>query len=115
MKSWVEGNNIETQSAHNEGRSVVAEPFGRTLKKKVYKYITAISKNALVNKLPELIKEYNSTIQRSINMKPADVKPEKQVKLGLPSLCPIRFSFQIFLSNFSKRKKEPSKLSKFKF
>ena len=109
MKSWVEGNNIETQSAHNEGRSVVTEPFGRTLKNKVYKYITAMTKNALVNKLPELIKEYNSTIHRSIKMKPADVKPEKQVKLG-PPLCAVSdFPSRFFLSNFSKQKKEPSK------
>ena len=32
-------------SAYNEAKSVVAERFIRTLKNKVFKYMTAISKN----------------------------------------------------------------------
>ena len=34
MKSWLEDNDIEMYSAHNEGKSVVAENFIRTIKKK---------------------------------------------------------------------------------
>ena len=37
-------NDIEMYSMHNEGKSVVAERFIRTLKTKIYKYITSISK-----------------------------------------------------------------------
>ena len=37
MKSWLEKNNIEMYSTHNEGKSVVAERFIRTLKSKIYK------------------------------------------------------------------------------
>ena len=33
IKSWIEKNNIEMYSAHNEGKSAVAERFIRTLKK----------------------------------------------------------------------------------
>ena len=40
MKSWLEKNDIKMYSAHNEGKSVVAERFIRTLKSKVYKYMT---------------------------------------------------------------------------
>ena len=40
-------NNIEMYSIHNEGKSVVAERFIRTLKNKIYKYMTAISKKFL--------------------------------------------------------------------
>ena len=37
MKSWLEKNNIEMYSTHNEGKSFVAERFIRTLKTKIYK------------------------------------------------------------------------------
>ena len=37
MKSWLEKNDIEMYSAHNEGKSVVAERFIRTIKNKIYK------------------------------------------------------------------------------
>ena len=43
MKSRLEENNIEMYSTHNEGESVVAEKFIRTLKNKIYKYMTSIS------------------------------------------------------------------------
>ena len=43
MKSWLEENNTEMYSTHNEGESVVAEKFIRTLKNKIYKYMTSIS------------------------------------------------------------------------
>ena len=42
MKSWLEKSDIEMYSAHNEGRSVVAERFIRTIKTKIYKYMTSI-------------------------------------------------------------------------
>ena len=42
MKSWLEKNDIEMYSTHNEGKSVVAERFDRTLKTKIYKYMTSI-------------------------------------------------------------------------
>ena len=43
MKSWLQKNNIEMYSAHNEGKSVVAERFIRTIKNKIYKRMTSIS------------------------------------------------------------------------
>ena len=42
MKSWLEENSIEMYSIHKEGKSVVAERFIRTLKNKIYKYMTSI-------------------------------------------------------------------------
>ena len=44
MKSWLEKNDIEIYSTHNEGKSVVAERFIRTLKSNIYKYMTSTSK-----------------------------------------------------------------------
>ena len=59
---------------HNEGKSVVVERFIRTLKTKIYKYMTAISKNVYIDKLDDIVREYNNTYHRTIKMKPAYVK-----------------------------------------
>ena len=50
FKKWLKDNDIEMYSTHNEGKLVVAEIFIRTLKNKVYKYMTSISKNVYINK-----------------------------------------------------------------
>ena len=60
-------------SIHNEGKSVIAERFIRTLKNKIYKYMT-ISKNMYTDKLDDIVDKYNNTHHKAIKMKPADVK-----------------------------------------
>ena len=50
LKKWIKDNNIEMYLIHNEGKSVVAQRFIRTLKNKIYKYMTSISKNVYINK-----------------------------------------------------------------
>ena len=75
IKSWLEKNEIEMYSTHNEGKSVVAERFFRTLKNKIYKHMNSISKNVYVDKLDDIVNEYNNTYHRKIKMKPIiDVK-----------------------------------------
>ena len=59
---------------HNEGKSVVAEKFIRTLKTKIYKYMTSVWKNVYISKLDDIVGEYNNTYHRTIKMKPIDVK-----------------------------------------
>ena len=59
---------------YNEGKSVVAERLIRTLKNKIHKYITSISKNVYINKLDEIVDEINNTYHRTIKMKHFDVK-----------------------------------------
>ena len=61
-------------SIHDEGKSVVAKRFIRTLKTKIYKYMTPISKNVYINKLDDILNEYNTTYHRTIKIKPVDVK-----------------------------------------
>ena len=61
-------------STYNEGKSVVAERFIRTLENKLYKHMTAISKNAYYDALDDIVKKYNNTWHSSIKMKPRDVK-----------------------------------------
>ena len=61
-------------STNNEGKSVIAERFIGTLKNKIYKYMTSISKNMYIEKLDDIVREYNNTYHTSIKMKPIDVK-----------------------------------------
>ena len=60
-------------STHNEGKSVIAERFIRTLKNKIYKYLTSISKNVYIDKLDDMVNKYNNAYHRTIKMKPIDV------------------------------------------
>ena len=74
FKKWLKDNKIEIYSTHNGGKSVVVETFIRTLKNKIYKNMTAISKNAYFDVLNDIVDEDNNTYHRSIKMKPIDVK-----------------------------------------
>ena len=49
FKKWLKDNDTEMHLMHNEGKSVVAERFIRTLKTKIYKYTTSISKNVYID------------------------------------------------------------------
>ena len=60
-------------STFNEGKSIVAERFIKTLKNKIYKHMTAISKNAYIDVLNDIVNKYNNTIHRTIKIKPIDV------------------------------------------
>ena len=74
FKKWLRDNDIVMYSTHNEGKSVVAERFIRTLKSKIYMYMTSISKNLYIDKLDDIVDEYNNTHHTTIKMKPIDVK-----------------------------------------
>ena len=74
FKKWLRDNDIVMYSTHNEGKSVVAERFIRTLKSKIYKYMTSISKNVYIDNLDDIVNEYNNTHHTTIKIKPIDVK-----------------------------------------
>ena len=61
-------------STHNEGKSVAAERFIRNLKSKIYKYVTSVSKKLYIDKLNDIVSEYNNTYHITIMMKPVGVK-----------------------------------------
>ena len=67
-------NNIEMCSTYNEGKSVVAERFNKTLKNKFFKNMTAISKIVYFDVLDDIVNKYNNTFHRTIEMKPIKVK-----------------------------------------
>ena len=74
IELWLEKNDIETHSTHNEEKSVVAERFIRALKNKTYKYMTSISKNAYTDKLDGTVNEWKNTYHRITEMKPVGMK-----------------------------------------
>ena len=70
FKKWIKDNDIEMYSIHNDGKSLVAERFIRTLKTKIYECLISVSKNVYINKLDNIVGEYHNTYQRTIKMKP---------------------------------------------
>ena len=73
FKDLLKINNIEMDSTHIEGKSVVAERFFRTLKNKIFKHMTAISKNFYFGVLDYIVNKYNNAVHRTIKMKPIEV------------------------------------------
>ena len=73
FKSFLKINSIEMYSSYNKGKSVVTERFIRTLKNKILKHMTAVSKNVYFDVLEDIVKKYNNTVHRTIEMKPIDV------------------------------------------
>ena len=61
-------------STHNKGKSVVAERFIRTLKNNIYKHMAAVSRNVYIDKIDDIENKHNNTYNRTIKMKPIDVK-----------------------------------------
>ena len=76
FKDFLKINNIEMYSTYNEGKSVVAERFIRTLKNNIFKHVTAISKNVYFDVLDDIVNKYNYTVHKTIEMKPIDVKDD---------------------------------------
>ena len=66
-------------STFNEGKSVIAERFIRTLKNKLYKHMTATGKNVHYDVLDDAVNKYNNTKHNTIKMKPIDVGDNKRV------------------------------------
>ena len=61
-------------STHDEGKFVVAERFIGTIKNKIYRYMTSISRYMYIDRIDDIVNEYNNTYHRTIKMKPIDVK-----------------------------------------
>ena len=74
FKKWLQDNDIVRYSTNDKGKSIAAERFIRTIKNKIYKCMTSISKNVYIDKLDDIVKKYNNTYHTSIKMKPVDVK-----------------------------------------
>ena len=64
FQKWLQDNDIVMYSTHKERQS----------KSKIYKYMTSISKNVYIDKLDDIVDEYNNTYHTTIKMKPIGVQ-----------------------------------------
>ena len=80
FKKWLEDNDTTMYSTYSEGKSVVAERFIKTLKNKLYKHMTAVSRNVYYDVLDDIVEKYNNTWHSTIKMKPKDVKDNNFTK-----------------------------------
>ena len=55
------------------------KPVVRTLKNKLYKYMTLISKNVYIDKLDNIVNKYNNKYHRIIKIKHVDIKPSMYI------------------------------------
>ena len=70
----------------NEGKSVVAERFIRTLKNNIFKHMTIISKNLYIEVLNDIVNKYNNTVHRTIKIKPIDVTGDSYLEYNEDSI-----------------------------
>ena len=80
FKDFLKINNIEMYSTYNEGKSVAAERFIRTLKNNIFKHMTTISKNVYIDVINHIVNIYNNTVHKTIKMKPIDVTGDSYVE-----------------------------------
>ena len=74
MKSLLQDNDTEVYSTDNERKSAVAERFIRTVKNKIYKYMTSVSKNVYIDELDDIVNKYNNTYHSTVKMKSVDLR-----------------------------------------
>ena len=112
MKSWLDENNIEMYSMHNEEEFFIAEKFSRTFKNKIYKYMASISKNLYIDKIDDVVNKYNNTYVNKIKVKPVDIivstyiDPSKQIndkgpKFKIRNIVRISKYKNIFAEDFA--------------
>ena len=93
IKSWLEQDDIEIFSTYNERKSVIAERFIRTLKNKIYIYMTLVSKIVYIEKLNEL--NHSTT-----KMKPVDVKYIESSKETKNKYSKLKIYYTVRISKY---------------
>ena len=107
MKLFLQNNDMEMCSKHNEVKSVIAEGFIRNFKNKIYRRLTSVSKHVYIDKLDDIVNKYNNTYNSAIKEKPVDVKENtyidssKEINDKDPKISDI-VRVPIYKNNFSK-------------
>ena len=95
FEKWLSDNDINMYSTYNEGKSVVAERFIRTLKNKLYKHMTATGKNLYYDVLDDVVNKYNNTKHSTIKMKPIDVRDNNNKRVYIDEHNEKRSRFKV--------------------
>ena len=80
FKDFLKINDIEMYSTCNDGKSVVAERFMKMLKNKIFKHMTAISKNVHFDVLDDIVYKQNNTVHGTIEIKPINITSDSYAK-----------------------------------
>ena len=95
---------MEMYSTNKEGMSVVAERFIRTLKIRFTNIWQLCQKNVRIDKLSDIVNEYNNTYHSTIKMKPVDVKDNKYIDFGKKFMIKILNSKLVITFEYQNRK-----------
>ncbi len=68
---------VELYSTENEEKSSVVERWNRTMKEKMWKYVSANSTRKYIDILNGLVEQYNDTRHSSIKMTPIEASKKK--------------------------------------
>ena len=88
FKRFLKINNIEMNSTYNERKSVVTDRFISKFKNKIFKHMTAVSKNVYFDVLDDIVNKYNKTVHRTVKMKPIDVTSDSYAEYNEDSNVP---------------------------
>ena len=111
MKAFLQNNDIEVYSTYNEGKSVFTERSIITIKNRIHKSLTSISKNVYTDKLNDIVNKCNNTYHKAIKMKPVNVKSsthtdsskeinDKGPKIKVSDIV-IKLKYKRFLKRFT--------------
>lgn len=81
VQAWFKKEGWDHFSTEGDSKASVVERWHRTLKQRIYRYLTAQTTLKYLGALPQLINTYNTTYHRSIGMKPLEVKPSNELKV----------------------------------
>ena len=96
---------------HHEGKCITTERFIRTLKNKIYEYMTSVSKSVYIDNLDDIVKKYSNTYYSTTKIKLPDVKSsvcidsskeinEKSPKVKISDTVRISKSKNIFAKSY---------------
>ena len=71
MKDLLHKHDVDLYSTENEEKSSIVERWNRTIKRNMWKYLSANNTIYYIDILPNLTKKYNNTYHRSIKCTPA--------------------------------------------
>ena len=95
MQEWLENNNVLMYYTHNEGKSVIAERFIKTLKSKIYKKMTANDSKSYLSYLNKLADQYNNTYYHYITKKLINTYYSALTEKMRPILKPLSLKLMI--------------------
>lgn len=98
LKKYLTQHGIKYYNAENsETKASVAERVIRTIKGRMYRYFTHTATTKFIDKLQDFADAYNSSVHRTIGMKPVDVTPENSDKVFA----------RLYKKNTAKRERQP--------